>query len=74
MDAEWRVTPARAQVERLSPWDLEPLDPARLPARAGDAVAVLPAELDAALYRAASDEWAGDRATASRAIADHIGA
>lgn len=34
------------QVERLSPWDLEPLDPERLPAVAGGAVAVLPHELE----------------------------
>ncbi|CAB3245434.1 unnamed protein product [Arctia plantaginis] len=61
------------EVERLSPWDLEPLDPSRLPAQAGGAVPVLPVELDAVLYRATTDEWGGDRPTASRAIAEHIG-
>lgn len=63
-------------MERLSPWDLEPLDPERLPGVAGGAVAVLPHELEAALYRAAPDEWPprGDRAAACRAAAQHVGA
>lgn len=61
------------EVERLSPWDLEPLDSRRLPAHPGGAVAVLPRELDAVLYRAGDHEWGGRRADACRAIATHIG-
>nr|XP_049707984.1 bromodomain and WD repeat-containing protein 1 isoform X2 [Helicoverpa armigera] len=71
-----RVRWDNAEVERLSPWDLEPVDPARLPATPGGAVPVLPHELDAVLYRAEPAEWPphGDRAAACRAIAQHIGA
>ncbi|KOB72381.1 Bromodomain and WD repeat-containing protein 3 [Operophtera brumata] len=70
-----RVRWDNGEVERLSPWDLEPLDPERLPAEAGGAVAVLPHELEAVLYKAEPDEWPprGERAAACRAIAQHIG-
>ncbi|KAJ8703846.1 hypothetical protein PYW07_013140 [Mythimna separata] len=70
-----RVRWDNSEVERLSPWDLEPLDPERLPQVAGGAVAVLPHELEAVLYRAEASEWPprGDRAAACRAIAQHIG-
>ncbi|XP_049883065.1 bromodomain and WD repeat-containing protein 3 [Pectinophora gossypiella] len=70
-----RVRWDNGEVERLSPWDLEPLDPERLPAEPGGSVPVLPHELEAVLYRAEPDEWPprGERAAACRAIAQHIG-
>ncbi|XP_038221099.1 PH-interacting protein [Zerene cesonia] len=64
-----RVQWDNGEVERLSPWDLEPLDPERLPAEPGGAVAVLPHELEAALCRAGAHEWPPH---ACRAIAAHI--
>ncbi|XP_048003911.1 PH-interacting protein-like [Leguminivora glycinivorella] len=62
------------EVERLSPWDLEPMDPERLPSAPGGAVPVLPHELEAVLYKAEASEWPprGDRAAACRAIAHHL--
>ncbi|KAM3955791.1 LOW QUALITY PROTEIN: bromodomain and WD repeat-containing protein [Aphomia sociella] len=69
-----RVRWDNGEVERLSPWDLEPVDAARRPARAGGALAVLPRELPALLYRPAPHEWPprGDRAAACAAIAGHL--
>ncbi|KAJ0170094.1 hypothetical protein K1T71_014700 [Dendrolimus kikuchii] len=69
-----RVRWDNGEIERLSPWDLEPLDPERLPAEPGGSVPVLPHELEAVLYRAEASEWPprGDRAAACRAIAQHI--
>ncbi|CAG4981773.1 unnamed protein product [Colias eurytheme] len=64
-----RVQWDNGEVERLSPWDLEPLDPERLPAEPGGAVAVLPHELEAVLCRAGAHEWPPH---ACRAIAAHI--
>ncbi|KAI8426696.1 hypothetical protein MSG28_014402 [Choristoneura fumiferana] len=62
------------EVERLSPWDLEPPDPERNPSALGGAVPVLPHELEAVLYKAEPHEWPprGDRAAACRAIAHHL--
>ncbi|XP_045505903.1 PH-interacting protein [Colias croceus] len=64
-----RVQWDNGEVERLSPWDLEPLDPERLPAEPGGSVAVLPHELEAVLCRAGAHEWPPH---ACRAIAAHI--
>ncbi|XP_047518570.1 bromodomain and WD repeat-containing protein 3 isoform X1 [Pieris napi] len=64
-----RVRWDNGEVERLSPWDLEPLDPERLPAEPGGAVAVLPHELEAVLCRNETHEWPPD---ACEAIAAHI--
>jgi hypothetical protein len=46
----------------------------RLPSEPGGAVAVLPHELEATLYRAEEGDWppAGHRAAACRAIAAHL--
>nr|XP_037876090.1 PH-interacting protein isoform X4 [Bombyx mori] len=68
-----RVRWDNGEVERLSPWDLEPVDPHRLPSEPGGAVSVLPHELEAVLYRAAPHEWPhADRTIACRAIARHV--
>lgn len=68
-----RVRWDNGEVERLSPWDLEPLDPLRLPPQPGGAVPVLARELDAVLYRPAPGDWGrGDRAAACRALAAHL--
>ncbi|XP_037298900.1 bromodomain and WD repeat-containing protein 1 isoform X2 [Manduca sexta] len=70
-----RVRWDNGEVERLSPWDLEPVDPTREPTEPGGSVAVLPRELETALYRAEAHEWPprGNRAAACHAIALHIG-
>ncbi|CAG9789744.1 unnamed protein product [Diatraea saccharalis] len=62
------------EVERLSPWDLEPVDPDRVSSEAGGAVPVLARELEAVLYRPRPHEWppAGHRTPACRAIAQHL--
>ncbi|KAL4711358.1 hypothetical protein ACJJTC_019199 [Scirpophaga incertulas] len=69
-----RVRWDNGEVERLSPWDLEPLDPLRLPSEPGGSVPVLPHELEAVLYKASPHEWPpdGDRPAACRAIALHV--
>ncbi|XP_053623119.1 PH-interacting protein isoform X2 [Plodia interpunctella] len=69
-----RVRWDNGEVERLSPWDLEPLDEARLPRSPGGAVPVLAAELRALLYRPAPAEWppGADQRAASAAIAGHV--
>ncbi|CAH2062052.1 unnamed protein product, partial [Iphiclides podalirius] len=63
-----RVRWDNGEVERLSPWDLEPLDPQRLPEEPGGAVRVLPAELAAVAQRADALGWP---AGACRALARH---
>ncbi|CAG9575003.1 unnamed protein product [Danaus chrysippus] len=60
-----RVRWDNGEVERLSPWDLEPIDPERLPTEPGGAVPVLPRELEAVLL----NEWPPH---ACRTIAQHI--
>lgn len=45
------------EYEYMSPWDLEPIDPHRLPNEVGGAVPVLPTELNAILYQPNLDEW-----------------
>ncbi|XP_050676362.1 PH-interacting protein isoform X2 [Leptidea sinapis] len=64
-----RVRWDNGEVERLSPWDLEPLDPERLPSEPGGAVPVLAHELEAVLCRSETHEWPPG---ACRAIAGHI--
>ncbi|CAK1554474.1 unnamed protein product [Leptosia nina] len=64
-----RVRWDNGEVERLSPWDLEPLDPDRLPSEPGGAVSVLPHELEAVLCRSETHEWPPD---ACESIANHI--
>lgn len=55
--------------EYMSPWDMEPIDEARLPEVEGGAVPVLPEELQALLYKPKPEEWLGsDRETACRRI------
>ncbi|XP_041988946.1 PH-interacting protein isoform X2 [Aricia agestis] len=62
-----RVRWDNGEVERLSPWDLEPLDPERLPSEPGGAVPVLRHELEAVV--GAVHDWPS-RACAT--IANHI--
>lgn len=49
--------------DRMSPWDLEPIDHERRPTDAGAGVPVLPAETASTLYRARAEDWppGGDR-------------
>ena len=49
--------------DRLSPWDLEPIDEERRPTKVGDGVPVLPSEIFGTLYRPRPEDWGGDRET-----------
>ncbi|CAH1970957.1 unnamed protein product [Acanthoscelides obtectus] len=48
--------------ERMSPWDMEPIDPERMPEDESQSVPVLESELASILYRTVSSDWPnGDR-------------
>ncbi|KDR09153.1 hypothetical protein L798_01269, partial [Zootermopsis nevadensis] len=66
----YRVRWDNGEYERMSPWDLEPVDEHRLPREVGGAVPVLPEELQATLYRPISQEWpqGGRDATCTRIL------
>ncbi|KAL2733024.1 PH-interacting protein [Vespula maculifrons] len=65
----FRVRWDNGEYERMSPWDLEPIDGDRLPAEIGGAVPVLPEEIQAILYQPTSEEWPmGDRDATCRRI------
>lgn len=66
----YRVRWDNGEYERMSPWDLEPVDEHRLPREVGGAVPVLPEELQATLYRPTSQEWpqGGRDATCTRIL------
>jgi len=66
----YRVRWDNGEYERMSPWDLEPVDEHRLPREIGGAVPVLPDELQATLYRPTSQEWphGGRDATCTRIL------
>lgn len=57
------------EVEKMSPWDMEPIDQSRLPEEVGGVVYVQPEELRATLYQPTSEEWPrGDREASCRRI------
>lgn len=57
------------EIEKMSPWDLEPIDECRLPDVIGGAVPVLPEEIQAILYQPQAEEWPmGDREATCRRI------
>lgn len=57
------------ETERMSPWDMEPVDNNRVPAEVGGVYPVLPEELQSMLYQPSSDEWPrGDRDGTCRRI------
>ncbi|XP_069680733.1 bromodomain and WD repeat-containing protein 3 isoform X4 [Periplaneta americana] len=66
----YRVRWDNGEYERMSPWDLEPVDGQRLPREVGGAVPVLPEEIQATLYRPTSQEWpqGGRDATCTRIL------
>ncbi|KAG7201707.1 hypothetical protein KM043_004433 [Ampulex compressa] len=65
----FRVRWDNGEFERMSPWDLEPVDEERLPAEIGGAVPVLPEEIQAILYQPHAEEWPmGDREATCRRI------
>ncbi|XP_015599493.1 PH-interacting protein isoform X2 [Cephus cinctus] len=69
----FRVRWDNGEFERMSPWDLEPIDEDRsgtgLPAEVGGAVPVLPEEIQATLYQPQTEEWPmGDREATCRRI------
>lgn len=45
------------EMERMSPWDMEPLDDSRVPENSGEALPVLEEELQSILYQPTSDDW-----------------
>nr|XP_003706685.1 PREDICTED: PH-interacting protein isoform X1 [Megachile rotundata] len=65
----FRVRWDNGEYERMSPWDLEPIDENRLPAELGGAVPVLPEEIQTILYQPHAEEWPmGDREATCRRI------
>lgn len=57
------------EYEFMSPWDMEPIDPNRMPTEVGGKVTVLPEELRATLYQPSGEEWPrGDRDASCRRI------
>nr|XP_027220954.1 bromodomain and WD repeat-containing protein 3-like [Penaeus vannamei] len=55
----YRVLWDNGEEERLSPWDMEPIDENMEVMERGGSVAVKPKELEELLYRPQSEEWAG---------------
>ncbi|XP_013385977.1 bromodomain and WD repeat-containing protein 3 [Lingula anatina] len=45
------------ELEKMSPWDLEPIDDSRVPNTAGGSVEVLPDELKSLMYTPKEHEW-----------------
>ncbi|CAG5100564.1 Similar to Brwd3: Bromodomain and WD repeat-containing protein 3 (Mus musculus) [Cotesia congregata] len=65
----FRVRWDNGEYEKMSPWDLEPIDAERLPIEIGGAVPVLPEEIQNTLYQPQPDEWPmGDREATCRRI------
>lgn len=57
------------ETEKMSPWDMEPIDESRLPPEVGGVVDVMPEEFQSILYQPTSDEWhRGDRDGTCRRI------
>lgn len=59
------------ETEKMSPWDMEPVDQSRLPTSVGNVVHVRAEELQSMLYQPTNEEWPrGDRdATCRRIVA-----
>lgn len=56
--------------DRMSPWDMEPIDESRMPNEIGGVVHVQHEELQSMLYKPKNEEWPrGDRAATCRRIA-----
>ncbi|XP_029164784.1 PH-interacting protein isoform X2 [Nylanderia fulva] len=65
----FRVRWDNGEYERMSPWDLEPVDEERIPVEIGNSVPVLPEERQAILYQPHAEEWPmGDREATCRRI------
>ncbi|XP_011333353.2 PH-interacting protein isoform X2 [Ooceraea biroi] len=65
----FRVRWDNGEYERMSPWDLEPVDEDRLPMEVGGAVPVRPEEIQAILFQPHTEEWPmGDREATCRRI------
>ncbi|KAJ8985649.1 hypothetical protein NQ317_015145 [Molorchus minor] len=55
--------------ERMSPWDMEPIDPERVPEDENQSVPVLEPELNSILYKSIPEDWPNsDRATVTQYI------
>ena len=59
----YRVRWDNGDYDRMSPWDLEPVDDQRRPPNSGAGLTVLPGEIATTLYRAKAEDWppGGDR-------------
>ncbi|XP_044016177.1 bromodomain and WD repeat-containing protein 3 isoform X2 [Aphidius gifuensis] len=69
----FRVRWDNGEYEKMSPWDLEPIDQDRLPNEIGGAVPVSSEEIQATLYQPQSEEWPmGDREATCRRISRGI--
>lgn len=63
----FRVRWDNGEYEKMSPWDLEPIDENRLPEEVGGSVEVLQEEIRATLYQPKTEEWPrGDREASCR--------
>lgn len=61
------------EIEKMSPWDMEPIDQNRLPEEVGGVVYVEPEELRATLYQPTNDEWPrSDREASCRRIVNGL--
>lgn len=57
------------ETERMSPWDMEPVDGSRMPEELGGVIHVQAEELQAMLYQPTNEEWPrGDRDGTCRRI------
>lgn len=64
-DIKWN----NGEGERMSPWDMEPVDEERLPEDENKALPVLEQELASILYKTVPEDWPGtERETASKFI------
>lgn len=61
------------ETEKMSPWDMEPIDNSRLPTEVGGVVHVQSEELQAMLYQPTNEEWPrGDRDATCRRIVNGL--
>ncbi|KAL1510019.1 hypothetical protein ABEB36_004677 [Hypothenemus hampei] len=66
----YEISWTNGEQERMSPWDMEPIDEARIPEDEKEAIPVLANELRSVLYKPTPEDWPNcERDTACKAIA-----
>ena len=68
----YRVRWPNGDEDRMSPWDLERIDPERTAATPGTGVPITPEETANILYRPTSEDWRGDRDAECNRIANAL--